>query len=118
MYAVVKKGQGSTQRLIRAKYWLAKRNLLIPRLELIADYMPLNLATNVQAAFKVIPSTVHCWLDSTFALQWIKDRQFVSNRVHKIQQYSRVARHRVPTEENRADLWSRGGHVVNDKIDR
>ena len=67
VYAVVQQAQGTTQQLISAKSRLAKENQSIPRLELIAGHMALNLATNMQAALQLIPSTVHCWLDSAVA---------------------------------------------------
>ncbi|KAL9976252.1 hypothetical protein ACROYT_G013529 [Oculina patagonica] len=50
VYAVVHQDQGLTQQLICAKSRLAKKNLTIPRLELIAGHMAVNLITNVQAA--------------------------------------------------------------------
>ena len=89
MYAVIHQVQGITQQLVCAKSRLAKKNLTIPRLELVTGHMAVNFVTNVQVAFNVLPLEAHCWLDSTVALYWIKDqgeyRQFVSNRVHKIQ---------------------------------
>jgi hypothetical protein len=52
-----------------------------------------------------------------FLLYWIKGRgnfrQFVFNRVQKIQQHRDVKWHYVPTTENPADLESRGGNIVN-----
>ena len=72
VYAVVHLGEIVTQQLVCAKSRLAKKNLTIPRLELIARHMSVNLVTNVQAALTIHPSTIHCWLDSTIALYWIK----------------------------------------------
>ena len=120
VYAVVHQEQGITQQLVCAKSRLAKRDLTIPRLELIAGHMAVNLVTNVQAAIGTYPSATHCWLDSTVALYWIKGRgeyrQFVANRVHKIQQYEQVTWHHVPTNENPADLGSRGGEIENSTL--
>lgn len=74
--------------------------------------MPMNLATNVQAALHLIPSKVHRWLDWTVALHWIKGQgeygQFVSNRLQRIQQHSEVPCHYVPSKDNQADLGSQG----------
>ena len=82
--------------------------------------MAVNLVTNVQKALRTDPVGIHCWLDSTVALYWIKGkgeyRQFVANRVHKIQQFSEVSWHHVPTSENPADLGSRGQNVVNSQL--
>ena len=117
VYAVVHQSQGTTQQLVCAKSRLAKKNLTIPRLELIAGHMAANLVTNVQEALAIPDATVHCWLDSTAALYWIKGqgeyRQFVANRVHKIQQHGQITWRHVPTADNPADLGSRGGAADN-----
>ena len=52
-----------TQGLIAAKYRLAKKSLMIPRLELMSGHMSVNLSTNVQAAlegFNMIEDK-QCW---------------------------------------------------------
>lgn len=121
VYAVVQQKEGTTQGLVCAKARLAKRNLTIPRLELVSGHMAVNLATNARSALNThAVSTVHCWLDSTVALYWIKGRgeyrQFVSNRVHKIQQHADIEWHHVPTTENPADLGSRGGTVTDHQL--
>ena len=72
VYSVVEQDQATTQGLLCAKARLAKQNLTIPRLKLVAGYMAVNLVTNVEAAIGVEKVTeVHCWLDSTVALYWI-----------------------------------------------
>ena len=83
--------------------------------------MVVNLAINVQKALSTDQVIIHCWLDSTVALYWIKGRgdyrQFVVNRVHKIQQYDcKFIWHHVPTAENPADLGSRGMNVVDNQL--
>ena len=114
---MVKQEQGTTQRLVCAKSRLAKRNLTIPRLELVASHMAVNLAANVRTVLDTVPVAVHCWSDSTVALYWIHGqgeyRQFVANRVRKINQHVNVQWHHVPTADNPADLGSCGGSVVN-----
>lgn len=62
VYAVVQQDQGLTQQLICAKSRLAKKNLTIPRLELVAGHMAVNLVTNVQAALSSLPHTAHAGL--------------------------------------------------------
>ena len=65
-------------------------------------------------------TTLHCWLDSSVALHWIRGgseyRQFVANRIQKIQAYPEVTWHHVGTKENPADLGSRGGRVTDNKL--
>ena len=120
VYAVVKQEDGVTQGLVCSKSRIAKRNLTIPRLELISGHMTVNLATNVQQALTTHSATVHCWLDSSVALYWINDqgeyRQFVANRVQKIRQHENVTWHHVPTAENPADIGSRGGKVSGNTL--
>ena len=52
VYAVVQQESGKVQRLVTAKSRLAKTNLTIPRLELVAWHMAVNLAVNVRNALK------------------------------------------------------------------
>ena len=78
--------------------------------------MATNLLINVRNALDNLPSTkVFGWLDSTVALHWIKGngqyKQFVANRVVKIQLYKEIEWRYVPTDENPADLASRGALV-------
>ena len=120
VYAVVKQEGGITQGLVCAKSRIAKRNLTIPRLELISGHMAANLVSNVQAALSTHRVAIHCWLDSTVALYWINDqgeyRQFVANRVHKIRQHDEITWHHVPRVDNPADLGSRGGKIANNRL--
>ena len=118
---MVEQAEGTTQGLVCAKSRLTKRNLTIPRLELVAGHMAVNLAANVEKAIdRDLVKAVHGWLDSTIALYWIHGqgdyRQFVANRVAKIQGHSHVKWHHVPTHENPADLGSRGGKVVGNDL--
>ena len=116
VYAVVRQASGKTQRLVAAKARLAKGGLSIPRLELVAGHMATNLLTNVRNALEGLPiSNVYGWLDSTVALHWIRGsgefKQFVQNRVTKIRAQSDMVWRHVSSEENPADLASRGGAV-------
>ena len=116
VYAVVKQPSGVTQGLVTAKARLAKQGLTIPRLELVSGHMASNLIQNVRSALGGLPVTsLHCWLDSTVALHWIRGggnyKQFVANRVRKIKAHSEVSWRHVGTSENPADLGSRGGAV-------
>ena len=114
--AVVRQASGTSQGLVAAKSRLAKKNLTIPRLELVSAHMATNLVHNVREALVGFPmNQVFGWLDSTVALHWIRGggdfKQFVGNRVRKIQEKDYIQWNHVPTQENPADLGSRGGKV-------
>ena len=86
VYAVVEQAGGVTQNIVAAKSHLAKHGLMIQRLKLVAAHMATNLIVNVQWAL--------VRLDSTVPLYWIKVmgeyKQFVTNRVNKIQQHTKI----------------------------
>ena len=117
VYAVVRQDSGTTQGLVAAKARLAKQRLTIPRLELVAGHMAANSVDNVRRALDGFPVvSVYCWLDSTVALHWIQGsgeyRQFVANRVRKIKEHRINEWRHIPSDQNPADLGSRGGSVV------
>jgi hypothetical protein len=121
VYAVVQQGETKTQGLVCAKSRLAKQNLTIPRLELVSAHMATNLVSNVERVIENYEvNGTHSWSDSTVALYWINGqgeyRQFMSNRVRKIREHSSIQWHYVPTEENPADIGSRGGSTVNNEL--
>ena len=109
VYAVVTQASGVTQGLIAAKSCLAKKSLTIPRLELVSGQITVNLTTNVRVALEGFSMTkdIQCWIDSTVALHWLNDdgeyRQFVANRVKKIQSHPNTPWRHEPTSENPAD---------------
>ena len=121
VHAVVRQPSGVSQGLVTAKARLAKQGLTIPRLELVSAHMAANLITNVGRALQGFPvKQCYGWLDSSVALHWIKGggeyKQFVANRVMKIQGHSEIYWRHVPTKENPADLGSRGGQVDDSKL--
>ena len=88
------------QGLVAAGARLGKKGLTIPRLEFVPRHMAVNLLTNMTEALEGFPLTAKfCCFDSTVALYWIKSpgeyKQFVSNRVQKIQSHSEVIRQLV-----------------------
>ena len=118
VYAVVHQKSGVNQGLVAAKSRLAKKELTIPWLELVSAHMATNLVDNTRIALHGIPvRSVTGWLDSTVALYWIKGRgaykQFVSNRVKKINAKEYITWRHVGTKENPADLGSRGCTTAN-----
>ena len=76
--------------------------------------MASNLMANVKDALQDQPIRSVCgWLDSTVALHWIKGggsiyKQFVANRVRKIRGKDYITWRHVNTDQNPADVGSRG----------
>ena len=71
-----------------------------------------HLVENVRAAIKGYPlNSVHGWIDSTVALHWISGggtyKQFVANRVRKINAKNFIEWRHVESERNPADIGSR-----------
>ena len=114
VYAGVEQPSGVNQGLVTAKSWLPKKGLTIPRLELVSGHMATKSVYNVTEVLEDFTvRKVYGWLDSTVALHWIRGngeyKQFNGNRVKKIQD-KQTWRH-IPTEQNPADVGSRGGEV-------
>ena len=112
-YVFVKQESGTSQALLTAKARLAKKDKTIPRLELVAAHMTINMLSNARkalAGYPVVKS--YCWSDSSTALYWIKGdgsyKQNVKNRISNIRSQENVIWRQVPREENPADLGSRG----------
>ena len=86
----------------------------IPRLELEAAIECMNLGLKLQTCLELATDQVHFWSDSVNALSWIKapSRQlepYIARRVQRIRENTQPDRwHHVPTQENPADLVSRG----------
>ena len=113
---MIHQAPGINQGLLTAKSRLSKKGLTIPRQELVSAHMAANLIHNVKTALSGFPvRRVYCWLDSSVALHWLKGnghyKQFVANRVRKIQQHDFIQWRHVKSEDNPADLGSRGGQV-------
>ena len=115
MYLVIHQDEWINQGLLTAKSRLSKRDLTMPRLELVASHMSSNQVDNVAKAFSGYPITGKFGCsDSSVALHSIRGRgkykQFVTNRVNKINGKEITWRY-VPTNENPTDLGSRGGEA-------
>lgn len=109
------------QGLVTAKARLAKQGLTIPQLEFVSAHIAANLITNVGNALVGFPvKQCYGWLDSSVALHRVKwggeYKQFVENRVKKIQGHTQITWRHVPTMDNPADLRSRGGPVDDKKL--
>ena len=104
-----------TVRLIMAKTKISPiKGSTIPRLELAATLLLARLASKIQQKLDLPWGNVSLWSDSTTAIQWLQKpssswKTFVGNRVEQVQKHyaGRYWRH-VPTNENPADLGSRG----------
>ena len=112
IFAVVEQSEEVSQGILVSKARLAKRDLTIPRLELVSCHMVSNLLLNTATALSNLPvKELNAWTDSTTCLHWIKGageyKQFVANRVAKINKAEAVWRY-VPSEANPADFGSRG----------
>ena len=119
IYCVVRQGEHTSQGLLASKSRIAKKELTIPRLELVAAHMVTNLVENVRRALEGYNITdTFAWSDSTVVLCWIGStnrewKQFVTNRVLKIRQAADLQWKYCPTGENPADIGSRGSNADN-----
>lgn len=91
-----------------------KKLITIPRLELLAAVLGVEVAATVKAELNIAFHGIHFWTDSTCVLRWVKNpelqlKQFVANRVSKVIEGSEGATwFHVRTHENPADVGSRG----------
>ncbi|GFX18182.1 integrase catalytic domain-containing protein [Trichonephila clavipes] len=90
-----------------------QKQISIPRLELCGAVLAAKLM-KMMDALKLQISAVHVWSDSTIVISWIHResrelKMFVANRVSKIHQLSsRDQWHHIASEQNPADVLSRG----------
>lgn len=93
------------------------KTLTLPRLELCGCVLAVQLCNNVLTSLNLNSNArinVYYWTDSQIVLAWLKHepstlKTFVSNRISKIQRFSRMDQWSyVPSNDNPADLISRG----------
>ena len=87
-YAIVNQQNKFSQNFITTKSRLARKNLSIPRLELIATHLSENLTENVKTCLNKLSVRKICaWSDSTTVHHWLNNngeyKTLVSNRVSK-----------------------------------
>nr|CAH7735347.1 unnamed protein product [Callosobruchus chinensis] len=104
-----------TVRLLTAKSKVSPlKSLTIPKLELCGALLLAQLTTKVKQSMNITLNKIFLWCDSTVCLAWIHTEPnrlqvFVQNRVAQIQaQTSPKNWHYIRTDENPADLLSRG----------
>ncbi|GFS64815.1 integrase catalytic domain-containing protein [Trichonephila clavipes] len=90
------------------------KQVTMPRLELCSAVLLAKLMHKVKGALRMDITSVFFWTDSTIVLSWMKNesrnlKTFVANRVVTIQQLTELNKwHQVPSEQNPADIISRG----------
>ncbi|XP_075162888.1 uncharacterized protein LOC142235521 [Haematobia irritans] len=90
----------------------------LPRLELCASHLLAIFWNQLKDHFNFSISTINFWSDSQITLHWIRTHSstlstFVGNRVSEIQNLSNDIYWRyIPTDQNPADLVSRGCSVI------
>ncbi|XP_065370843.1 uncharacterized protein LOC135962859 [Calliphora vicina] len=90
------------------------KSISLPRLELCGAVLAVDLLKSLLYEIDIPLCQIYCWTDSTIVLAWLKKdpcswATFVANRVCKIQEIvGRHNWHHVKSEENPADLGSRG----------
>lgn len=95
------------------------KQVTLPRLELCAAFLLSQLIKKITRIINLKFTTTYCWTDSTLVLSWIAGcpsrwKTFVANRVSEIQTNTTVTDwHHVPSEDNPADLISRGTSPQN-----
>ena len=88
------------------------KQLSIPRLELLAALIGMRCLSFVQKELNMDIVSKHIWLDLQCVLCWIESKKslntFVANRVKEIKEQADVQFHYIPTQQNPADIASRG----------
>ena len=107
----------SKVRLSPKKVRLKDTRLTIPRLELLAVLIGVRAAIFVRTELQVsLRQPIVVWTDSSCTLHWIASAKplsvFVGNRVKEIRAADDLTFRHVPSEDNPADLPTRGCSVL------
>ena len=92
-----------------------KKGLTIPRLELMAILIGVRALQFAKKELRLNINSEYLWSDSQCSLHWLKNSddqsRFVKNRLHEIRQYTNISYNFVPTNDNPADILTRGNNV-------
>ncbi|XP_070144167.1 uncharacterized protein [Drosophila kikkawai] len=120
IYVRVEMGHQILTRLLTAKTRVAPvKTVSLPRLELCGAVLLTEMVTAILPHLPTASSDLRCWTDSTIVLAWLRKpacnwTTFVANRVAKITQATPVdCWAHVPSEQNSADLASRGVPLID-----
>ena len=97
--------------------WSSLKSGTIPRLELVAALLAARLSESVERSLGEVVRGSHLWSDSAIVLSWIRSHtanngQFIQRRLLEIRELTDVnSWHFVPSEENPAEIPSRGLRV-------
>ena len=115
---IVHQSNGKSQGLLCSKSQLSKQGLTIPRLELVACHMPVNLLeTTKKALTDYSIDKLLVWTDISNMLHWIwgngNYKQFVKTAADKICEKKEITRPCINTTKIPADRMSCGMSVAN-----
>ena len=67
----IQQASGTNQGLIAARSMLTRQALTIPRLELVAGHMAVNLVANVSSTLSGLSAPIHCFLCYKYTLLFL-----------------------------------------------
>ena len=113
VYLVVHTGSVRTALLVYSKMRLApQKSMTIPRLELLGVVIGVRALKFVRSQLHRPVDSQHLWTDSRCVLFWLTSKKsmsrFVENRLKAIRSHDDLTFHYVPTQDNPADLATRG----------
>lgn len=113
VYPLVSSGQMSNPDLVFSKTRLSPvKKLTIPKLELLTVVIGVRCLNFVKTQLRIPISQLTIFTDSKCVLSWLTSEKtlpvFERNRVMEIKKYTDIRFAYVPTEDNPADIASRG----------